>query len=110
MNLTLAGNKELASVIRRGMQGLDIDEDEAFQYRVFLGQLLNTWSVLYDLHVERQLPDTQWIVIRKDIITMLSTPGGRAFWDDFGKLGVHDDFLNEVEKTLASEETSYKFL
>jgi hypothetical protein len=110
MNLTLAGNKELASVFRRGMQGLDLDEDEAIQYLAFLGQFLNTWSVLFDLHVERQLPDTQWIVIKKDMITMLSTPGGRAFWDDVGKLGVHDDFHNEVEKTLASEETSYKVL
>ena len=110
MNLTVAEDKDLASVFRRGMQGLELDEDEAIQYLAFLGQFLNTWSVLFDLHVERHLPDTQWTVIRKDIITMLSTPGGRAFWDDVGKLGVHDDFHNEVEKILASEEISYKIV
>lgn len=34
--------------------------------------------------------------------------GSRAFWGDVGRLGVHDNFRNEVEKILASEETSYK--
>jgi len=110
LNLTVAGNKELASVFRRGMQGLDLDEDEAIQYFAFLGQFLNTRSVLFDLHIERQLPDTQWTNIRKDIITLLSSSGGRSFWEDVGKLGVHDDFRNEVEKILASEETSYKIV
>jgi hypothetical protein len=92
------------------MQGLELDEDEAIQFFVCIGQYLNTWSVLFDLHEERHLPDSQWTVIRKDIITMLSTPGCRAFWDDVGRLGVHDDFLNEVEKILASEETSYEIV
>ena len=110
MNLTVAQNKDLASLFRRGVQGLELDEDEAVQYLAFLGQFLNTWSVLFDLHVERHLPDSQWIVIKKDIITMLSTPGGRAFWNDVGKLGVHKDFENAVEKILASEETSYEIV
>ena len=110
MNLTVAEDKDLASVFRRGMKGLDLDEDEAIQYFAIMGQFINTWSVLFDLHVERHLPDTQWIVIRKDIITMLSTPGGWTFWDDVGTLGVHDDFRNEIEKILASEETSYKIV
>ena len=104
----VAQDKDLASVFRRGMQGLELDEDEAIQYLAFLGQFLNTWSVLFDLHVERHLPDSQWIVIKKDIITIPSTLGGRAFWEDVGKLGVHDDFKNEIEKILASEETSYE--
>ena len=110
LSLTIAANNDLASVFRRGMQGLELDEDEAIQFFVCIGQYLNTWSVLFDLHEERHLPDTQWTVIRKDIITMLSTPGCRAFWDDVGRLGVHDDFLNEVEKILASEETSYEIV
>jgi hypothetical protein len=86
---------------------LELDEDEAIQYFVLLGQFLNTWSVLFDLHVERHLPDSQWIVIRKDMITLLSTQGGRAFWNDVGRVGVHSDFANEIEKILVGEETSY---
>jgi hypothetical protein len=110
MNLSIAENKDLASVFRRGMQGMELDEDEAIQYIAFLGQFLNTWTVLYDLHVERHLPDTQWTVIRKDMITMLSTPGGLKFWNDVGKLGVHEKFQNEVETILASDEVSYKIV
>ncbi len=110
ISLAIGGNKDLASVFRRGMQGLELDEDEAIQFFVCCGQYLNMWSVLFDLHVERQLPDTQWTVIRKDIITLLSTPGCRAFWNDVGRLGAHDDFRNEVEMILASEETSYKIV
>jgi hypothetical protein len=37
MNLTVAADKDLASVFRRGMQGLDLDEVEAIQYFAFLG-------------------------------------------------------------------------
>ena len=110
LNLTVAEDRDLASVFRRGLQGLDLDEDEAIQYFALMGQFLNTWSVLFDLRVERHLPETQWTVIRKDIIALLSTPGGRAFWDDVGTLGVHEDFRNEVEKILASEEISYKIV
>ena len=79
LNLTVAEDRDLASVFRRGLQGLDLDEDEAIQYFALMGQFLNTWSVLFDLRVERHLPETQWTVIRKDIIALLSTPGGRAF-------------------------------
>jgi hypothetical protein len=38
------------------------------------------------------------------------SPGGRAFWNDVGKLGVHNDFKNAVDKILASEETSYEIV
>ena len=110
MNLAVAQNKDLASVFRRGSQGLELDEDEAVQYFVLLGQFLNTWSVLFDLHVERHLPDSQWTTIRKDMITLLSTQGGRAFWNDVGRVGVHNDFANEIEKILAGEETSYEIV
>ncbi len=89
---------------------MELDDDEAIQFFAFMGQFLNTWTVLFDLHVEHQLPVTQWTVVRKDIITLLSTPGGRAFWDEHGEQAVHTNFYNEVEKILASEETSYQLV
>ncbi len=110
MNLAVAENKELASIFRRGLQGLELDEDEAIQFFAFAGHYVNTWSVFCDLHAKRQFPDTQWTVIRKDIITFISTPGGRKFWDDVGQLGVHDHFRKEVEKILVSDETSFKIV
>jgi hypothetical protein len=110
MLLAVAQDKDLASVFRRGMQGLELDEDEAIQYLAYLSQFMNTWSVLFDLHVEGQLPDSQWATIRKDIITILSAPGGRAFWNDVGKLAGHNDFEYAVEKILTSGESSYKIV
>lgn len=75
---------------------------------VVVGQFLNTWSVLYDLHREGPLPDNQWTMVRKDIITLMTESGGRSFWEQHGKLGVHDDFRIAVDNMLASGETSYK--
>ena len=77
LSLTIAANKDLASVFRRGMQGLELDEDEAIQFFVCIGQYLNTWSVLFDLHEERHLPDTQWI----DGARLLSADTVRQVYD-----------------------------
>lgn len=110
MNTSISTNKDVASVFRRGIKGLDLDEDEYIQFFALIGQFLNTWSVLYDLHEHRMLPENQWTMVRKDIITMISEPGGRDFWERVGRFGVHEDFRNEVNKALASDEKSYKMV
>ena len=107
MNTSISGNKAVASVFRRGIKGLDLDEDEYIQFFALLGQFLNTWSVLYDLHADGMLPENQWTMVRKDIITMMSEPGGREFWERVGHLGVHEDFRDAVNEALASDEVSY---
>ena len=48
-------------------------------------------------------------MVRKDIITLLTMPGGRSFSEDHGKHGVHDAFRNAVDKMLASGEPSYTY-
>lgn len=110
MNTSVVGNKAVASVFRRGLQGKDLDEDEHIQFFALIGQFLNTWSVLYDLHEDGLLPENQWTMVRKDIITMLSEPGGREFWERVGHLGVHDAFRDAANKALASDETSYEMV
>lgn len=107
MNTSISSDKQVASVFRRGFKGLQLDEDESFQFFALMGQFLNTWSALYDLHQEGLLPENQWTMVRKDIIAMLTEAGGRSFWLEHGKHGVHDAFKNAVDETLASDETSY---
>lgn len=92
---------------RRGFKGLELDEDENYQFFALVGQFLNTWSALYDLHQEGLLPENQWTMIRKDIITLSTEAGGRSFWEKHGKHGVHDAFRNAVDEALASDEASY---
>ena len=107
MNTSISSNKKVASLFRRGFKGEQLDEDEHYQFFALIGQFLNTWSALYDLHREGLLPENQWTMVRKDIITLMTEAGGRAFWEQHGKYGVHDDFRNAVDKALASGEKSY---
>ncbi len=110
MNTSISGNKAVASIFRRGIKGDDLDEDEGIQFFALIGQFLNTWAVLFDLHGDGLLPENQWTMVRKDIITMLSEPGGREFWEQVGQFGVHQAFADAVNKTLAGDEESYKMV
>lgn len=107
MNTSIASSKEVASLFRRGFKGLDLDEDEHYQFFALIGQFINTWSTLYDLHREGLLPENQWTMVRKDIITLFTETGGRTFWEQHGKYGVHGDFRIAVDAALASGEKSY---
>lgn len=110
MNSSITENKDVASVFRRGLKGHELGEDESIQFFALLGQFLNTWSALFDLHVDGMLPENQWTMVRLDIITMLSEPGGKEFWEQVGQFGVHQAFRDAVNETLASDEESYKML
>lgn len=108
VNLLIASDKQVASVLRRGLQGDELDDDESIQFFALLGQFLNTASVLFDLYEDGLLPENQWLMIRKDIISIYSEPGGNKFWNETGRLGVHERFRDAVDETLAGNESSYK--
>ncbi len=107
MNTSISSDKEVASIFRRGFKGLELDEDEHYQFFALVGQFLNTWSARYDLHQEGLLPENQWTMVRKDIITLMTEAGGRSFWERHGKHSVHDAFRKAIDEALASDETSY---
>ena len=108
INLLIAGSKQNASVMRRGLQNESLDPDESIQFFTMMGQFVNTSSVLFDLHNDGLLPDNQWVLFRKDIISLFREPGGHRFWNEVGRLGVHHEFRDAVDEVLASEESSYK--
>ena len=102
--------KETASIYRRGLEGEIEDSDEAVQFSLMLAQYINTWNVLYDLHEESELPDSQWELVEKDIHFVYSTAGGRKFWNEVGKPATNQRFINAVERILETEAEPYTIL
>ena len=108
INMVPMGNKATANVIRRGIEDMSVlDSDEKFQFLLYCGQHFTIQSTVYELYRNKTLPENQWYPIKKDIITILSTPGARAVWDDFAQEGLSPGFVAYVEGLLASGEGSY---
>lgn len=109
-NTAISGTKDSASIFRRGLLDELKDDDEKMQFTVLIGQFLNTWSVMYDLHEEGQLPRNQWELVSSDIHAAFGTVGGKQFWVGVGKLNVHSSFASYVDDLLKSREPSYSIL
>jgi len=108
INTVLMENKETASVMRRGLEKPDaLDEDDRFRFLMYVGQFLQVYSTTFDLHAQQMLPPSQWRAVRKDLITVLSPPGGRWCWNKFAKEGLTPDFVAYANALLASGEESY---
>lgn len=109
-NGTIAGNPECAAVMQRGMAGEALDEAETLHFTVLVGQFLNTWSVMFDLHNEKQLPEGQWTIVRTDLHALLGTVGGRRFWEAVGRPNVSPEFAAWVDQTLDAGDMPYDML
>ena len=86
------------------------NEDEKMQFIVLVGQFMNTWSVMFDLYQEGQLPSNQWYLVNADILSVFSTPGGELFWDKIGRANVHESFASYVDELLSIDESTYSLL
>ncbi len=106
-HLAKEGSLQAASVFRKGLADSDLSEDEQMQFTFQLGQFLNTWSVMFDLHEEGELPANQWHLVRSDIYSAFITPGGKRFWDEIGRLNTHQKFVDYVDELLESDLQSY---
>jgi hypothetical protein len=110
INMTIAQDKAAASVWRRGLAAPDeLDADERMQLWMFIGQYCNAWVVMYHLHLDGLLPEKQWTLVQTDILSILSSEGGKVFWE----MGVHafeDDFVAFVEGLLRSGRRRYDML
>ena len=106
----ISETKASASVYRRGLMNQLDDEDEEMQFILQLGQFANTWSVMFDLYQEGQLPQNQWTLVSADILSAFSTPGGFIYWNKIGRANVHDEFAEYVEEVLSSMQSTYSML
>lgn len=107
-NAVIAATTESSSVFRRGLDDGELSDDERMQFAVQLGQFLNTWSVMYDLHREGELPENQWDLVRSDMLAAFHTPGGSRFWSTLGRSNAPEDFRGFVDDLLERGGPTYQ--
>jgi len=108
MNALVAGDKSAASVFRRGWDDpQSLDDDERMQYLVHIGHFMQVYSTMYDQYKEGMLPETQWHNCRKDLVSIMNSPGGKWVWETFGRRGLDPGFVSFVEGLSASGEAPY---
>ena len=109
-NATIASSTEASSVLHRGLTEGELSDAEKVQFTVLVGTFLNIWSVMYDLHQEGQLPESQWIIVKTDIHSMFGGGGGLKFWRDVGERNVAPEFAGFVNEMLSSGSSPYDFI
>lgn len=108
INMSIADSVSNASVWRRGLESVDdLNEDERMQFVMFVGQYANLWSVMHQLHLEGILPETQWIIVRNDIRSILGSAGGRFFWEHGGDEAFDAAFTEFVKGELREHGQTY---
>lgn len=108
LNLALIGNKQVASVYRRGAVDFDtLDADEKVQCFFFVGQYYQVFANMFELWSGGTLPDTTWHPIRKHLISMMALPGTRHVWDSWARSGLPSAFVSYVDALPNSGEDTY---
>jgi hypothetical protein len=108
MNAVMAADTRAASVFRRGTENYEsLDADERMQFLVFIGQHMQIHSVMFELYEDGLLPETQWHNVRKDILTIVRSDGGKRIWEEYGRTGLDPEFVAYVERARASAEATY---
>ena len=108
INMVIAQTESNASVWRRGLESLEsLTRDERMQFLMYVGQYSNLWSVMHQLYDEKMLPERQWNIVRTDMASILSSNGGRWFWEQGGSMAFDEDFSSFVSKLIESESSKY---
>lgn len=108
INMVIAKDRETASVWMRGLERVeDLDADERMQFFMLLGQYANLWSVMHQLYEDNLLPDTQWIIVKNDIRSILGSGGGLYFWRNGGEEAFDKRFVEFVNTELSSGARAY---
>ena len=111
INLAVAQDKSVAAVLRKGLESsAELDADEKMQFFLIIGQYLNTWSVMVEIYEDGLLPETQWYTVRKDIVSVFKTPGGRSFWESNGRLSMGPAFASKIDKILEADDDTLDFV
>jgi hypothetical protein len=103
LNLSVAGDKELARVFRIGNQAYDeLSEDEKYQYGFFMHSAFRIMDVI-NFQSQRGTGDmTLWNFEKKTINSLLEGPGARTWWRQ-RPYNFSDEFVTYVEKNVLSK-------
>ncbi len=108
LNAVMAADKSCASVFRRRLEGMDgLDDDERFQFLVFVGHYFQIYSVMFELHEDKLLPASQWHNVKKDILMLVGSDGGKKVWDGFGNVGLDPNFTAFVNALIDAGDATY---
>ena len=100
LNLTVAGNVDLARVFKTGNENYDsLSEEEKYQYGFFMHSAFRILDVI-KFQSERGTGDTTlWEFENKTLHKLLEAPGGRRWWKE-RPYNFSEDFVLYVENEV----------
>lgn len=80
INVVVAGNPALASVLDRGCQNPDsLTAGEVVQFNFLLRCYSNQWWKLFKLYERGSLPEEEWAIFAREAAQFLDQPGCKPF-------------------------------
>ena len=80
INIVVAGNPALASLLDRGCQNPDsLNSEEIVQFNFLLRCYSNQWWKLFKLYERGSLPAAEWSIFAKEAAQFLEQPGCKPF-------------------------------
>ena len=96
INIVVAGNPALASVLDRGCQNPDsLNTEEVVQFNFLLRCYTNQWWKLFKLYERGSLPASEWSIFAKEAAQFLEQPGCKPFCD---QNALFADLYTELDK------------
>ena len=96
INIVVASNPALASVLDRGCQNPDsLSAEEVVQFNFLLRCYSNQWWKLFKLYERGSLPAAEWGIFAKEAAQFLEQPGCKPFCD---QNALFADLYTELDK------------
>ena len=96
INIVVAGNPALASVLDRGCQNPDsLNTEEVVQFNFLLRCYTNQWWKLFKLYERGSLPAAEWSIFAKEAAQFLEQPGCKPFCE---QNALFADLYTELDK------------
>lgn len=107
INVVVASNPELASLLDKGTQNPDaLNAEEVTQFNFLLRCYANQWWKLFKLHQRGSLSEDDWSVFAREAAQFLDQPGCRPFR---AKNALFADLYVELDKHKAGAISDFGF-